>query len=146
MGDVTWTALGTESEIHATAALDGKTDGSVVYPTSGFDNETDLNLLCALECALGSINPSGQPYITLALSHSIDGGTNYPDEPSTYILSGLPRVDLGITTGSSAKRVTAHGIILPPGFTKIVFQNNTGVTLATGGNSVKLRPYTRTIA
>lgn len=135
---------GTLSSAFVTGDLDGKTNGSYAFGSGAaatIDNTTALETLMDVIVNLGSINPSGSPYITLWLLLSLDG-TNFEDPSSAGAPpAGLATYSRGVSTGSSAKVTIFRGIILPPGKSKLLFQNNTGQTLATGGNTIKYWPY-----
>ena len=128
-----WVAAESLVEVIATAALDGDTTGTLTVG-SETDNATGLYQCVAVEVTLGSINPTGTPYVELYIFYALDG-TNYEDNSAS--LSHALVASLPVTTGSSAKAVSSRLIPILPFKYKLAIRNQTGQTLATGGNSVQ---------
>jgi hypothetical protein len=128
-----WVAAEAQVEVIATAALDGDTDTTLTVG-SETDNTSGLYQYVAVEVALGSINPTGTPFVELYIFYALDG-TNYEDNSAT--LTHALVATLPVTTGSSAKAVSSRLIPILPFKYKIALRNRTGQTLATGGNSVQ---------
>lgn len=91
----------------------------------------------------GSITPGTNARADLYLIRAPDG-TNYEDAttgaseslpPDAFVGSFVP------TSGAGTKRMVLRDIPLPPGLFKVILQNETGVSLAASGNTVKYRPH-----
>lgn len=137
MGEVTWTAYGTETDA-LTTELNSLADGAESALGTEIDNTSPLDLLMDLNIALASLTPTGSPEVVIGVYRSVDG-TNYPDLPSvTYTAA--------VTTGSGVKRATIEAVPLTPGKTKLTLTNETNVALAASGNTVKYRTYGPTVA
>jgi hypothetical protein len=91
-----------------------------------------------VEIELGSINPTGTPYVEVYTFYAVDG-TNY--EENSTSLSHRNVTNVPITTGSSAKNSASLPFPILPYKFKVAVRNKTGQTLATGGNSVKLSRF-----
>lgn len=135
---------GTLRSAFVTADLDGKTSAAYAFGSGAdatFDNTSALDLWCDVILNLGSINPTGSPYVSLWTLLSMDG-TNFEDPQSAGAPpAGLMQYTRGVSTGSTAKVAIFRKVLLPPGKSKFLLQNNTGQTLATGGNTLKFWPY-----
>lgn len=142
MATAKWATPAAQSEVIATAALDGDTDGTLTVG-SEIDNATDKYLHAAVELALGSINPAGTPYVEVYVFYALDG-TNYEDNSAS--LSHALVATLPVTTGSSAKAVSSRRFEILPFKFKVAVRNKTGQTLATGGNSVQLSRWNEDIS
>lgn len=136
---------GTLSSAFVTADLDGLSNASCKFGSGAaatIDNTSGLKLVMDVIVNLGSINPSGAPYFTIALLTSMDG-TNFEDpQAAGAALQGTPIYSKGVTTGASAKVAIIRGIVLPPGKSKMMLCNQTGVAFGTGGNTVQYWIYT----
>lgn len=121
-----------------TTELNSLTNGSLTAASAAIDNETDLYEYIEVELALASLNPTGSPYLLLYLNKSVDG-TNYEDLNTTMaheVIATLP-----VATGSATKRVCVANILIPPCKFKLAIQNQTNVTLASSGSTLKYRRY-----
>lgn len=119
-----------------TTGLNSLADGAAAAASSAIDNTSNLNLLMDLSIVLGSINPSGTPYIEFRKIELGGDGTNYDD---STLASWIGRI--GLTTGSSAKYGSLIGVPLTLGQFKLIPINRTGVTLAASGNTLYYRTY-----
>jgi hypothetical protein len=135
MVDLLWGAPTAQTEVIATAALDGDTDGTLTVGSEVDNTGAPRYTHGVVELELGSINPTGTPYVEVYAFYAPDG-TNYEDNSAS--LSHALVTVLPVTTGSSAKAVSSRSFPLMPYKFKIAVRNKTGQTLATGGNSVKL--------
>lgn len=103
-------------------------------------NDTDLNLYADIECSFASAVFTGGG-VDIYLLQSLDG-TNYEDggtgvTPTAQCLLG--RIPF---RGATAAQIhSMRGIILPPTKFKILAINNTGVALASSGNTITMRRY-----
>lgn len=135
MANLLWGTPTAQTEVIATAALDGDTDGTLTVGSEVDNGAGTLYTHGVVEVELGSINPTGTPYVEVYAFYALDG-TNYEDNSAS--LSHALVAALPVTTGSSAKAVSSRPFPLMPYKLKIAARNKTGQTLATGGNSVKL--------
>lgn len=138
MGEVTWTAYGTETNA-LTTELNSLADGAESSLGSEIDNTTNRDQLMDLNIALASLNPTGAPYVVIKVHTSVDG-TNYEDGDAA------PSYHVAVSTGSGAKRASLRHIPLSPGKHKLALTNETNVSLAASGNTVKYRTYSPTVA
>ena len=111
--------------------------------SSTLDNSSNLDLYCDLEVVLASLSPSAGAYVAIYVWESPDG-TNFPAQSdadlrltSTQLFCVIP---VG-TTASTAQRVTARNILLPPAKIQFKLDNQTGVSLNASGNTVKIITY-----
>lgn len=126
-----------------TTAIDGITSGSQVTTTATYANQTNLDLYVDIEINLPSLSPTAGARVDLYVLESVDG-TNFPAQSAAdlrlTITQLLVSVPIG-TTGTTAQRVVARNILIPPGLMKFVFDNQTGATTNAAGNTVKILPY-----
>jgi len=125
--DTAFTADSTLNNALSSIASGSSAAGAVI------SNQTNLALLCEYSIQLGSINPSGAPYLEVHLCRLLGDGSTYEDVVASNIVSNM-----AITTGSSAKNGAVQ-FEIPPGNFNVVVVNQTGVTLASGGNSTYYR-------
>ena len=119
-----------------TTGLNSLADGSSTSASSAVDNTTNLNLYADFGLMLGSINPSGAPYLELRLLELNGDGSTYDDDSAGATVGSFL-----ITTGSSAKVATLKRVLLAPGQFKAVIVNRTGVSLAGSSNTLYYRTY-----
>lgn len=140
------------AQLFQSSDLNSLTTGSYAFGSGSgvtsnvFDNTGNLYPEADIQVLLGSFNPSGSPYVVLALLWSIDG-TNFPD-PQTAVapIAATPVYSAAVATGSSAKIVTIPRVLLRPLKCKFLFGNVTGATLAASANSITIAPAAYTIA
>ena len=124
------TALSTE--------LNALGNGSISAASSAIDNETGLYLYLSVELALASLTPTGVPYCNLYLIKSVDG-TNFEDLSGSMgheVIAVFP-----MATGAAAKRIAIANILIPPLQFKLAVENQTGVSLAASGSTLKYRRH-----
>jgi hypothetical protein len=96
-----------------------------------------------LNIAAQGTNRVAGAHCALYILPTIDGSTYpYGDDsldPSPSLLVGSFALDDGAL---AARVVTIWGIPLPPTDFKVVLKNNTGQTLASSGNTLKIAQYT----
>lgn len=119
-----------------TTGLDSLTDGSSTAASSAVDNTANLNLYADFGLMLGSINPSGAPYLELRLLELNGDGSTYDDNSAGACVGAFQ-----VTTGSSAKVATLKRVLLTLGQFKAIVVNRTGVTLAATANTLYYRTY-----
>jgi hypothetical protein len=111
LANLLWGTPAAQSEVIATAALDGDTNGTLTVGSEVDNSTSTLYTHGVVEIELGSINPTGTPYVEVYVFYAPDG-THYEDNSSPFAIM--------------------------PYKLKVAVRNQTGQTLATGGNSVKL--------
>jgi hypothetical protein len=135
---VAWTSVfGTEvnSVVNSNAIL-----------SSTVMTNTPEDMFCDVSISLGSITPTGAPYIGIYIYPLNQDGTTYGDgrfgssaagpPPSSYFVGNI-----GINPAAAVVTGTVRGIILPLGGFKFVLHNGSGVTLAGSANTVKYQTY-----
>ena len=81
--------------------------------------------------------------LTLWAVQSLDG-TNYEDGDASTTPAKLPLCVFPVRAVSTAQRITRVSIPLPPGLSKYLLRNDgTGQALASSGNILSIRPYSR---
>lgn len=120
--------------------LNSLTNGS--RAVSGADNnDTDLALYGDFECNFGSAAFGSGAFVSLYILESVDG-TNYEDgDASTTPASSALLCNIMFRNATAAQIHAVRGIPLPPTKFKILLINNTGVTLASSGNTLKMQKY-----
>jgi hypothetical protein len=126
-----------------TTAIDSVTTGTMTFSSATYANQTNLDLYVDVEVTLNTLSPTAGAYVALYALESVDG-TNFPAQSgadmrltSTQLMCVIP---IG-TTASTAQRVVARNILLPPAVLKFAFDNQTGATTNASGNTVKILPY-----
>lgn len=121
-----------------TTPLNSLTTGSTTTLSSAIANSSDLYQYMDISLVLGSINPTGSPYLEVHLLGLTGDGTNYAD-----VTAGSLLTTLRVTTGSTAKYAFANGLWLPFHDFKLAVINQTGQTLNASGNTLYTsRSYT----
>ncbi len=126
-----------------TTELNSLANNAASAASSAIANETNLDVYADIELVLATLSPAAPNYCTLYLLEAIDG-TNYPSATAgvlrnqpVHILCTFP-LD---TSASTAQRVVARNVMLPPGSFKVVLDNQSGAALASSGNTVKMITY-----
>ena len=125
--------------------------GNAVLSATQIDNTTNLDLFADVSVSLGSVTPTGSPFIGLYLYPLNEDGTSYGDgrfgssaagpPPSAYFVGVIPCVaTAGVITG------TLRGVVLPPSKFKFVLYNGTGVSLASSSNTIDYKTYNYSVA
>jgi hypothetical protein len=111
--------------------------------SSTYDNSANLDLYADIEVVLAALTPGAGAYVAMYIYESVDG-TNFPAQSAADLrLTGsqaLCTIPIG-TTAATAQRVVARNILLPPAKIQFLLDNQTGVALASSGNTVKVLPY-----
>lgn len=119
-----------------TTGLNSLADGSSTSASAAVDNTAALNLYADFGLMLGSVNPSGAPYLELRLLELNGDGSTYDDNAAGACVGTFI-----VTTGSSAKVATLRRVLLTLGQFKAIVVNRTGVTLAASANTLYYRTY-----
>lgn len=131
-----WTAP--ESIVTVTITINSTANGAQTAASSTIANGTDLYRWAEVELVLGSLTPTGSPYVGVLLIQSLDG-TNFEDL-STSALHAMVAA-LPFTTATGVKRIVSRPFPIPPLDFKLALQNQAGPALASSGNSLKLRRF-----
>lgn len=95
------------------------------------------------ELVLASLSPAVPNYCTLYILEAVDG-TNYPGATAA-VLRNQPTQVLCVfpldTSASTAQRIVVRSVLIPPGNFKVALDNQSGVALASSGNTVKMSSY-----
>ncbi len=126
-----------------TTELNSLGSATMSAASSAIANQTNLDIYADIEVNLASLSPAAGAFVALYIALAIDG-SNYPAPSgadmrlsSTQLLVVIP---VG-TTASTAQRVAARNVVIPPGTFKIYLDNQCGVSLGASGNTVKMNPY-----
>jgi hypothetical protein len=137
-----WNAPSATASI-LTTELNALTSATMSALSSAVANQTNLDIYVDIEVNLSSLSPTAGAYVALYIFEAVDG-TNYPAQSdadtrltSTQLLCVLP---IG-TTATTAQRVVARNVVIPPGIFKIKLDNQTGVNLGATLNTVKFNAY-----
>lgn len=121
-----------------TTDLNSLANNTLSAASAAIDNESGLYLYMTVELALASLNPTGTPYCNLYLVKQIDG-TNYEDLNSS--MSHEVVAVFLMATGSAAKRCIVANLLIPPVPFKLAVENQTGVSFAASGSTLKYRRH-----
>lgn len=116
----------------------GSTSAFVTY-----DNSSNLDLYALVEVLLGSIDPTTGSSITLRVYPTTSGAAP-PDD--TGALGGGDAYTIPTREDSAAKALVFPMVRLYPCSMRLQITNNTGVTFASSGNSIKVQPYNESVA
>lgn len=121
--------------------LNSLADGGMTAASTAVTSNVDIYV--DIEVNLASLSPASGAYVALYIAEAVDG-TNYPAPSAadmqlstTQLLCVIP---IG-TTASTAQRVAARNVVIPPGNFKIYLVNHAGVALGASGNTVKFNAY-----
>jgi hypothetical protein len=125
-----------------TTELNTLTNGSYSAASGAIDNETGLFLYVDVELSLASLNPTGTPSCSLFIVKSVDAGSNFEDGGgATAPANEALLCSFSLSTGASTKRRVVANLLIPPLQFKFVLLNNTGVSTAASGNTVRYRRH-----
>lgn len=143
MATYSWNAFTDRGNLLSTS-FDSKANGAAIVLGTELDNATNLDTHAIIEINLGSLNPTGVPYIELYMVKAPDG-TNYEETP---VIGGTDVntlvAHIPVPTGSATKRVMTGLIALPPTKVKFALGNQLNVTTAASGNTLDV--YTGRLA
>lgn len=143
MGAITWNA--DPAWTTDTITLNSQTDGTVCLSSTNIDNPTDRNMILEVELVLGSINPTGAPFVELHVRPRLSDDSTFADVGNATRIHSM-----GVTTGSSVKNLLwappRYLILIRPGISRLAIIPRTGQTLAGSGNHLKHRRYTPSVA
>jgi hypothetical protein len=132
--------------------LNSLASGNAVLSSVSIANGTPLDIFCDVSINLGSVTPTGVPYVGIYLYPLNEDGTHYGDNrftstaagppSSLYLICNIPAVAAaGVVYGNNVRP-----LIMPPGTFKFVCYNGLGVAFASSANTIDYRTYNRSIA
>lgn len=137
-----WNAPSATASI-LTTELNSLSTNTMTAASSAITNDSNLDMYVDIEVVLAALSPTAGAFVALYLLESVDG-TNYPaqSDADTRLTSSqlLCVIPVGVAA-STAQRVAARTIPIPPGKFKIKLDNQTGATLASSANTVKWNAY-----
>lgn len=138
-----WSLSGVGITTVLSTGLNSLGNNTMSAASSTYDNSTNLDLYVDIEVVLASLSPASGAYVAIYVLEAPDG-TNFPAQSdadlrltSSQLLAVIP---IG-TTASTAQRVTARNVLLPPAKIQFKLDNQAGVSLNASGNTVKVLPY-----
>lgn len=144
---VLWTSPVSYANAFESGDLNSLANGSTIISTSTVvSNGTGLYLFADVSFRLGSISPISGANLTLWLLNLLDDGSTYQDGESTATAANQPAHNPAAiiplrTKASSTQNQIARRILIPPGTFKFCLLNNSGVSLASSGNTATYQTY-----
>lgn len=141
MATIKWATPSAQGSNIAGTTLNSIVNGA----TSAFvthDNSSNLDLYANVLVNLGSITPATGGSITLRV-HSAQS-SDVPDD--TGSVGGGDVYTQPLLAGATAKVNVFQNVRLYPESLRLQITNNSGVTLASSGNSIKVRPFNESAA
>lgn len=126
-----------------TTELNSLANGSMSAASGAINNDTNLDMYGDLELNLGALSPTAGGYVSVYIAEAPDG-TNYPAPSAAdqrLQTNALLCTFAVSTTASTAQRLVARNVLLPPGKFKLYVDNQSGGAMAASGNTLKLLPY-----
>lgn len=127
----------------ATTALNSLANVTLAAVTA-YDNSSNLYPLCSLELHLatqGGARSAGAT-VSVYMAHDAVGSSTQDVVVESPVVAVFP-----LDAATTARSHTIHNIPLPPsGVITMAVYNGTGQAFAASGNTLKIVPYTMTIA
>ena len=125
--------------------LNSLASGSMATSAAAYDNTSNLDIYVDIEVLLAAFSPvtTTPPYVTLFVQESVDG-TNFPAQSAADMRLTSSQLLVTIPIGeaaSTAQRVVARQVQIPPAKFNVLLDNQTGTTFAASGNTVRFLPY-----
>jgi len=146
MASITQKAYGTivsalTTELNALAAAASSA------ASSAQDNSSLLDLFDDLELTVDFVSaPAAGGYVSVFLLPSVDG-TNYADGSASVPPQGaLLACAIEVQAATTAQRLCAQNVAIPPGLFKYMVTNNTSQAFPASGSILKRRPHSLTVA
>lgn len=143
MAELRWTAYDSiasylTTELNSLANNGNKLGSAINFAASGSDRKIYMDIAVSL----ATVDLSGQtnPAIYLWMLARTDG-TNYEDGGDSVNPARPPDAIVPIIVSSDAHKGFAKHILTTPDYGKILFKNQTGVALASSGNTMKYYLY-----
>ncbi|MDX2221128.1 MAG: hypothetical protein SFV21_00175 [Rhodospirillaceae bacterium] len=113
-----------------TTELNSLANAGYCSASTAADNSSGLYEWLFLSITLGTLNPTGFPYVEVHWLQLNRDGSTYADRGDATFLVNIP-----VTTGNAAKYANTQAPIwIPPTAGKFVLGNRTNVTMASSGN------------
>jgi hypothetical protein len=132
---INWTTFTDRGNV-ASTILDSLADATLSAASTAISNQNNLDTHALIEINLGSLNPTGTPYLELYMTKAPDN-TNYEEAP---VIAGTSRntliATLPVPTGTATKRVMTGLITIPPCPIRFYVGNQLNVTMAASGNTI----------
>jgi hypothetical protein len=141
MATAKWATPSAQGSNIASTTLDSLANGS----TSAFvthDNSSNLDLYASVLVNLGSLTPTTGATITLRVFSA--QSSDVPDAVGS--VGGGDAYTMPLLISTSAKVVVFPMVRLYPESLRLCITNNANVALASGSNSIKVRPYNESVA
>jgi hypothetical protein len=142
---LTWTNAFTSSTLNSIVS------GNSILSDLQIDNSAAFDMFADVEVVLASAAFTGEPYVGIYIYSLNSDNTTYGDGRYTSSQAGSPYGNyfvgtIGVVGATQAQQGVLRGIVIPPARFKFLFNNVTGITLASSGNTVKYRTYNRSVA
>jgi len=137
-----WNTPGTLTTL-LSSGLNSLGNATMSAASSTYANNTNLDLYCDIEVVLASLSPATGAYVAIYIWEAVDGST-FPAQSDADLRLTSSQLFVVIpvgTTASTAQRVVARNLLLPPAAIQFKLDNQTGVALNASGNTVKILPY-----
>ncbi len=136
---VIWTSYGSADALVVSASLSAIASGAYVMG-GNINNSVQRNLYMDIELKLSSAVTagSGQPSVILYLLPSADGGVTYPNPPGSTAGAAPASYYVGSINAVASSAFTSgllRGVLLPPGYFRILLRNSLGVAFPTSTSS-----------
>ena len=131
--------------------LNSLASGNAIQSAVVIDNTSNLDVTMDMSLKLGSITPTGVPYLGLYLYPLNDQGTFYGDNRFGSAAAGPPSGQyfvgsIPLVAAAQTQYGFIYGIPLPRWKFVFVFYNGSGVTLASSGNTINYQTTNRSVA
>lgn len=124
---------GLAAELNSLATNTLSALGTAIPNNADKDTLVDIELLVTY-----GTNPVAGGYVALFIAPALDG-SNYADAQREFVPHLLCTFPMRAVT--TAQRITARGIMLPPFSFKFYLDNQSGQTMAASGNTVRFSRY-----
>lgn len=146
-----WTGYQSADTAVASSSLNGLTDGSYALGAAIDNTRSGGNLgwlYADLEIVFRNGTPadttitagSGAPYLGVFILPSLDGGTRYPTTGGGGSAGATAAQHLrhahAVPASTAVGIIVIPGLILPPGFFKVMLLNKLGVTFPSNNNNL----------
>lgn len=138
-----WSLSGVGLTTVLSTGLNSLSNNTMSAASSTYANRTNLDLYVDIEVVLASLSPTAGAFVAIYVWESVDG-SNFPAQSDADLRLTTSQLLVSIpvgTTASTAQRVVARNILLPPAAIQFKLDNQTGVSLNASGNTVKILPY-----
>jgi hypothetical protein len=139
-----WSVFGSNPTTVLSTELNSLGIGAMSVAGPTYNNQSNLDLYCDIEVFLTAYSPAATlPYVAIYILAAIDG-TNFPGQSAADLRLTNSQLFCVIpigSTASTAQRVAARNLILPPQPVQFRLDNQTGTAFAATLNTVKIDAY-----